>query len=133
MSDFEADKVAITNIVDVYSKAISRSDAEALVSLFTQDGVVMAPEAPTMEGADQITAFFSHSFTMVRLDAKIYVDEIVGGGDNAFARCHSDVQLTLIETNTSHHENNRELFLFRKENDVWKIARYMFNKMPSSP
>lgn len=26
-------------------------------------------------------------------------------------------------------EENRELFVFERENNEWKIARYMFNKM----
>ncbi|MGO6984186.1 YybH family protein [Rhizobium leguminosarum] len=132
MSQLQADKTAIENVVDVYSTTISRSDAEALVSLFTHDGVVMAPDAPTMAGAGQLKAFFDHGFTMIRMNAKIHVDEIAVSGEYAFARCHSEVHMTLLETNVSHFEENRELFVFRKDSGTWKIARYMFNKLPAA-
>lgn len=132
MSQLESDKTAIKDVVDIYSKTISRSDAEALVSLFTQDGVVMAPDAPTMTGAGQLKAFFDHAFMMIRMDAKIYVDEVAVSGEYAFARCHSEVHMTVLETNASHPEENRELFVFRKDGGTWKIARYMFNKLPTA-
>ncbi len=132
MSQLESDKTAIEDVVDIYSKTISRSDAEALVSLFTQDGVVMAPDAPTMTGAGQLKAFFDHAFMMIRMDAKIYVDEVAVSGEYAFARCHSEVHMTVLETNASHPEENRELFVFRKDGGTWKIARYMFNKLPTA-
>ena len=132
MSQLESDKTAIKDVVDIYSKTISRSDAEALVSLFTQDGVVMAPDAPTMTGAGQLKAFFAHAFMMIRMDAKIYVDEVAVSGEYAFARCHSEVHMTVLETNASHPEENRELFVFRKDGGTWKIARYMFNKLPTA-
>ncbi|AYD01888.1 DUF4440 domain-containing protein [Neorhizobium sp. NCHU2750] len=132
MSQLEADQTAIKDVVDIYSERISRSDAEALVSLFTQDGVVMAPDAPTMTGAGQLKAFFDHAFTMIRMDAKIHIDEITISGEYAFVRCHSEVHMTLLETNASHFEENRELFVFQKVGGTWGIARYMFNKLPAS-
>ena len=129
MSQIESDQIAIRNAVENYIERISRSDTDALLSLFADDGVVMAPDAPTMAGAGQLKAFFDYSLATVRLDPKIHVDEVVTSGDYAFARCHSKVKLTLLETNASHLEENRELFVFRKDGGEWKIARYMFNRM----
>jgi uncharacterized protein (TIGR02246 family) len=132
MSQLEADQTTLKTIVDDYADKISRSDAEALASLFTRDGVVMAPDVPTMDGVDQLKAFFTQAFTTIKLDAVIHIDEVNVDGDHAFVRCHSDVQMTLLATSASHLEHNRELFVFRKDSGEWKIARYMFNKMPSA-
>jgi uncharacterized protein (TIGR02246 family) len=132
MSQTGPDKTAIQDLVDKYIEEIAQSNTDALLSLFTDDAVVMAPDAPTMEGAEQLKAFFNYGFTTIRLDPKIYIDEIVSSGDYAFARCHSEVQVTILETNASHLEANRELFVFRNDGGEWKIARYMFNKAPSS-
>jgi uncharacterized protein (TIGR02246 family) len=132
MSQNNVDTTAIRGLVAKYVEVIARSTADELVPLFTQDGVIMAPDAPTMEGAEQLTAFFNHAFTAVKIDPKIHIDEVVVSGDYAFARCHSDVDVTLLETNASHPEANRELFVFRKEGGEWLIARYMFNKPQSA-
>lgn len=132
MLQTQVDQTAIQNVVETYIERMSRSDIEGLVSLFTQDAVLMAPEAPTMDGADQMKAFFGYGFTTVKLTPKIHIDEIVVAGDHAFVRCHSDVQITVLETDVSHRENNRELFVFQKSGGEWKIARYMFNRMPNA-
>jgi ketosteroid isomerase-like protein len=124
----EAERNAIETQIHKYIEVISRSETVSLLQLFTKDGVVMAPDAPTMEGADQLQAFFDYGFKSIKLSPKILIDEIVVTDEYAFARCHSDVQVTLLETNASHLEANRELFVFKKHGGVWKIARYMFNK-----
>ncbi len=36
--------------------------------------------------------------------------------------------MTVLADGTTAPEENRELFVFQKEDGVWKIARYMFNK-----
>lgn len=132
MSQTGPDTIVIQNLVDKYIEEIARSNTDALLSLFTADAVVIAPDAPTMEGAEQLKDFFNYGFTTIKLDPKIHIDEIVSTGDYAFARCHSEVRVTLLETNASHLEANRELFVFRKDGGEWRIARYMFNKAPNS-
>jgi ketosteroid isomerase-like protein len=124
----KAERNAIETQIHKYIEVISRSETDSLLSLFTEDGVVMAPDAPTMVGADQLKAFFDYGFKSIRLSPKILIDEIAVTEEFAFARCHSEVQVTLLETNASHIEANRELFVFKKHDGVWKIARYMFNK-----
>ena len=122
----------IENVVAKYIEGINRSSADALVPLFTQDGVVMAPDAPTMEGAEQLRVFFDHGFRTIKLDAKIFIDEVVVSGNHAFARTHSQVKVKVIQANVTQPEENRELFVFRKDDGAWKIARYMFNKLPGA-
>ncbi|TBD47073.1 YybH family protein [Rhizobium ruizarguesonis] len=132
MSQNNVDTTAIRGLVAKYIEVIARSTADELVSLFTEDGVIMAPDAPTMEGTEQLRAFFNHAFTTIKIDPKIYIDEVVVSGDYAFARCHSEVHVTLLEPKASHSEANRELFVFRKDGGEWKIARYMFNKQQTA-
>jgi uncharacterized protein (TIGR02246 family) len=116
----------IEQLIEKYVQGINQSSADALIQLFTHDGVVMAPEAPTMEGTDQLKALFNHTFSTTKLNAKIYIDEIVVSENHAYARCHSEVKMTVAQNTLN--EENRELFILRKDNGVWKIARYMFNK-----
>lgn len=133
MSQIQADKNQIEQLIEKYIDALNRSKTDMVVSLFTQDGVLMGVDAPTMEGAEQLKAFFDHGFGIIRLEPKIYIDEIVVTEHYAFAISHSQVRVTILQTNDSHSEQNRELFIFKKDGSDWKIARYMFNKTPSSP
>ncbi|RWX81164.1 DUF4440 domain-containing protein [Neorhizobium lilium] len=132
MSQILTDKNQIEQLIEKYIYALNHSKTDMVVPLFTQDGVLMGVDAPTMEGAEQLKAFFDHGFSIIRIEPKIYIDEIVITEDYAFARSHSQVQVTVLQTNVSHSEPNRELFIFKKDGGEWKIARYMFNKAPSS-
>jgi uncharacterized protein (TIGR02246 family) len=132
MPQNDVDTTAIRGLVAKYIEVIARSTANELVPLFTEDGIIMAPDAPTMGGTEQLTAFFNHAFTTTKIDPQIYIDEVIVSGDHAFARCHSEVVVTLLETKAFHSETNRELFVFRKDGGAWKIARYMFNKPQSA-
>jgi uncharacterized protein (TIGR02246 family) len=128
----QSDKNQIEQLIEKYIDALNQSKTDMVVPLFTQDGVLMGVDAPTMEGAEQLKAFFDHGFGIIRLEPKIYIDEVVVTEDYAFARSHSQVRVTVLQTSDSHSEQNRELFIFKKDDGEWRIARYMFNKVPSS-
>jgi uncharacterized protein (TIGR02246 family) len=130
MSQNQTDKFQIEQLIEEYIGALTQSKPDRVVALFTSDAVLMGADAPTVEGAEQLGAFFGHGFGLIKLEPKIDIDEIVFTGDFAFARSHSQVKVTVLQDNQSHSEENRELFIFKKDGGEWKIARYMFNKVP---
>jgi uncharacterized protein (TIGR02246 family) len=121
----------IKQVIENYIEAMRRSQADALASLFTDDGILMAVDAPTIRGAENINAFFAQGFGAVNIDAKIAFDEITVSGDYAFVLTHSEVQVTIKQANAVSNEKNRELFVLKNGDGAWKIARYMFNKVPA--
>lgn len=132
MPQFKEDKGQIENVIAKYIDGLQQSKADTVLSLFTKDAVLMAADAPTMEGEGQLKAFFDQSFGAIKLDAKLEIDEITISGASAFVRSHAHVKVTVLETAQSHPENTRELFLLVKDSGEWKIARYMFNRISSS-
>lgn len=125
------DQDRIKQVIETYIEAMRRSQAEVLASLFTDDGILMAVDAPTIQGAEQINAFFAHALGAIKIDGKINFDEITVSGEYAFVLTHSEVQITVKQANTISNEKNRELFVLKNDNGAWKIARYMFNKSPA--
>lgn len=131
MSHNPTDKVQIEQVIAKYIEALNQSKSERVVPLFTRDAVLMGVDAPTVEGAAQLKAFFDHGFGLIKLEPKIDIDEVIFTEDYAFARSHSLVRVTNLQTNESHSEGNRELFVFKRDVGEWKITRYMFNKQPA--
>jgi uncharacterized protein (TIGR02246 family) len=125
------DQDRIKQVIANYIEAMGRSRADVLASLFTDDGILMAVDAPTIQGAEQINAFFVHGFGALKIAAKINFDEITVSGEYAFVLTHSEVQITVKQANAVSNEKNRELFVLKNANGAWKIARYMFNKLPA--
>jgi len=121
----------IKQVIENYIEAMGRSQADVLTSLFTDDGILMAPEAPTIRGAEQINAFFVQGLGELKIAAKIHFDEITVSGEYAFILTHSDVQVTVKQANAVSNEKSRELFVLKNGDGAWKITRYMFNKLPA--
>ncbi len=111
-----------------YEKALNASDVDAVLELYADDGVFMPSSAPTAVGIESVRAAYEHVFTTIKLNIAFTVEELVADGSTAFARTRSKGSVTVLADGTTAPEENRELFVFQKEDGVWKIACYMFNK-----
>ncbi len=124
----DTDRSEIQTVLDRYEQALNASDVDAVLELYADDGVFMPSSAPTAVGIEGVRAAYEHVFSMIQLSIVFTVDEIVADGSIAFARTGSKGSVTILADDMTVPEENRELFVFQKEDGVWKIARYMFNK-----
>lgn len=122
------EKEKIENLLGEYKKSLNTSDAKLAQSLYAKDGIFMPSGAPSAIGSENILKSYEFIFSQIQLSIEFFIDEILVEGDFAFATTSSK-GTTLIHANgATVPEENRELFVFEKINDEWKIARYMFNK-----
>lgn len=122
------EKEKIESLLGEYKKSLNTSDAKLAQSLYAKDGIFMPSGAPSAIGLDNILKSYEFIFSQIQLNIEFFIDEILVEGDFAFATTSSK-GTTLIHANgETIPEENRELFVFEKVNDEWKIARYMFNK-----
>ena len=96
--------------------------------LYTVDGVFMPAGFPTASGRPAVRGAYDAVFKNIRIAIHFTVDELKVKGDFAYARTHSAGTSTVVATGASGPEANRELFIFARTADGWKIARYAFNK-----
>ena len=118
----------IRSLLSTYEGALNASDAGLAASLYTADGVFMPHQFPSSAGPN-IEGAYKQTFEAIGLNIAFSVDEITVEGDFAYALTRSEGTQTILATNETHPEANRELFTFAKEEGRWKIARYIFNKM----
>jgi len=123
------EKKEIENLLFTYRDALNASDAGKAMSLYTEDGVFMPSGAPTSIGTKQVKGAYEFAFSNIKLSIEFTIDEITIYGDYAFARTTSKGSTLIHATGETVSEENRELFVLQKENNEWKIARYMYNKM----
>ena len=123
------EKSEIEKLLFDYRDALNSSDVNKVLPLYTNDGVFMPSNAPSAIGQEQIKDSYEFVFKTIQLNIEFFIDEIVVNGNYAFARTISK-GTTLIHANgQTVPEENRELFVLQKTNGIWKISRYMFNKM----
>jgi len=122
------DKEQIEKLLEVYKESLNTSDVSKAVSCYTKDGVCMPSGAPTALGTGAIKGAYEFVFSQIQLNIEFFIEEIVIENNLAFAMTTSKGTTLIHATGDIVPEENRELFVFEKENGMWKIARYMFNK-----
>jgi uncharacterized protein (TIGR02246 family) len=118
----------ITELLHTYERSLNDSDADLAASCYAADGVFMPTTQPTAN-ASTMRAAYDGIFRVIHLAVTFTIDELVVASDDvAYALTRSNGIQTVLATDTRSAESNREVFIFRKEDGAWKIARYMFNK-----
>lgn len=122
------EKQKIETLLNEYQKSLNTSDAKLAQSLYTKDGIFMPTEAPSGIGSEAILKSYEFVFSQIQLNIEFFIEEIQVEGNMAFAVTSSKGSTLIHATGDTVPEANRELFVFEKVNNEWKIARYMFNK-----
>ena len=96
--------------------------------LYAEDGVFMPPYSASAVGADAVQKAYDAVFNAIKLTVKFNVAEIVEMSPEwVFARTNSAGTTLNRATGAISAEANQELFIFRKDRDGFKIARYSFS------
>lgn len=121
-------KQEIEKLLMDYKVSLNTSNAEKATSLYSKDGIFMPSGAPSATGKEQIKGAYDFVFSQIQLAIEFYIEEITVENSFAYAVTSSKGSTLIYATGKTVPEENRELFVFEKENGIWKIARYMFNK-----
>ena len=115
-------------LLAAYETSLNAGDADRIVQLYAEDGVFMPAGFPTASGRPAVREAYGAVFKNIRIAIHFTVDELKVSGDFAYARTHSAGTSTVVATGATGPEANRELFVFTRGANGWKIARYLFNK-----
>ncbi|MEM9555697.1 MAG: SgcJ/EcaC family oxidoreductase [Acidobacteriota bacterium] len=128
-NDPVADEAAIREVLSRYESALNASDADAVMQLYTEDGVFMPQHAPSAVGSEAVRQAYDGVFSTIRLSVRFDIAEVEPmSSEWAFARTNSAGTVTFLADGTGGPEANQELFLFRRTaSGAWKIARYCFS------
>jgi uncharacterized protein (TIGR02246 family) len=119
---------AITALFGRYAKALNDSDTDAVMELYSADGVFMPQHFPSSVGATAVRQAYERVFQAIQLTVEFHIEEIQSvSPDWAFARTNSAGTVFVHSTGESSAEANQELFVLHKVEGKWKIARYCFS------
>lgn len=126
--DVEADIAAINDLYAQANLACSTGDVELYLSLFTEDAVVMATEAPAINGKDELRPAIEGLFGMFDLELLYTVDKVEVSGDLAFARSSFQYSMTPKEGVETTTRTGNELDVYKRQADgSWKVYMQCWN------
>ena len=126
------EKEKIVAVLDQYKTSTNTADAKLAASLYTEDAIMIPAGFASNIGKEAIFRFYDYAFSLLQLTLQFEIDHdnILIEGDMAYATTSSTGTRLIRETGDTVPELNRELWIFRKIDSEWKIARYMFNIPP---
>ena len=125
----------IKELLATYNAALNGSDTKKVLTLYTQDGIFMAPFSESAIGPEAIQVAYNNVFKTRKFDVVFHLAELVVLTPGyAYARTNSAGHTTNPGTGQRSSEGNQELFFFRKDPaGAWKIARYSFSPTGAPP
>jgi uncharacterized protein (TIGR02246 family) len=122
-----ADENAVASVLKDYQSALNRSDTEAALKLYAPDGVFMPQHSLASVGTAAVRRAYKAVFAAITLTVAFQIAEIRQiAPDWVLARTTSAGSTKINATGAEGPEANQELFLFKKIDGAWKIARYCF-------
>jgi len=120
----------IEQLLNKYEQALNTSDVNAAVQLYTDDGVSMSPENPTAVGTKVLREAYAGVFQAIALKLNFQIAETkLLSPEWALLRTTSTGVVKILANGAEVPGSNQELFLLRKSNGQWKIARYSFSSV----
>ncbi len=112
---------------DSYETALNGNDIETILGLFGSEPVFMPQHAPALIGREAVRSGYEQVFNTIKLSVHFDIHEAKETGDWAWARTSSAGRTRILAAGIEVQEGNNELFIFRRENFVWKNHRYLFS------
>ena len=110
-------------------KASTTGDVDLLLSLFTDDAIVMPPNDTTVFGKEEIRSWWEEYFSFFRVTTSVETErEVTYVGDQAFDRAAFSVTIVPQQQGARIVDDIRSLTVWRLGSDgEWKISHQIWN------
>jgi len=124
----DADIAAINELWNQYASAVTAGDLDLWISLWTDNGIQMAPDAAAVIGKEQIRAKYESIFPQFIFKMAITNKETRVAGDWAYARGTYTLSMTPKAGGETINIDGKFLTILKRQVDgSWKIFRDCFN------
>ena len=125
-----AARAGIEEVLKSYERSLNASDVAGVVQLYTDDAVLLAPEAPSAVGIEAVRNAYTGIFQAIALNITFEIAEVkLLSPEWAFLRSNSKGVVKILANGAQVPGGSQELFVLHKSQGRWKIARYSFSSV----
>ena len=117
----------IQNLIQTYQRSLNEADVNLVRTVYADEAIFIGQPFPTANGIEEIVALYADFFSKLDFDVQFDVQEIELSSDLGFVRTRSHGTIVPKGQNPEGTEGNREIFVVKKIDGVWKFYRYIFN------
>jgi len=125
--DAAADEKAIRGDVDRWLQLVKAKDAAAISQLYTEDGVVMPPNAPVGKGRAAIQQTWASMLRTPGFDLAFAPEQIIISSSGDMALDRGTYRLTVAPGGKPERDSGKYVVVWRKVGGSWKAAADIFN------
>jgi ketosteroid isomerase-like protein len=126
-----ADQQEVYQLIRRYEAGLNAGDTNTIVNLFADDSVAEWNNRRTYATRQQKIDGHNELFEIAKFSTVRAFDAINVYGDTAVVRTRHRVGQTVIENGKKMLDFNREVFVLRKVDGVWKVVLYIYNSDPA--
>ena len=117
----------IKNLLQTYQRALNEADLDLVRSVYAKDAVIIGQPFPTATGIDAILVLYADFLSKLDFNVQFDLLEMELRDDLGFIRTRSHGTIVPKGQKPAGSEGNREIFIVKKIEGVWKFYRYIFN------
>lgn len=124
------DEQAVRAVHETWIEAVNRGDLAHLLTLVTDDLVLLNPDGPPL-GREGFAAKFSGACQELKFYCTSELDEVIVNGDLACTRCHDALTVTPRAGGATMRLAGHRMSVYRRQPDGrWLLARDIHNLTP---
>ncbi len=124
-----SDEVKIHELISEYQITLNNEETEKISTLYSKKAIFMPPGIPAINGVEEIGHTYEYLFSQFDFELEFDIQEVVVSENLAYVLSNSEGTVALESSETEETSKNQEIFILIKEEDDWKISRYMFNSL----
>lgn len=121
------DPAQLLAIMERYAAGLRWGTADALVALYTSDGVFIRDNLPAAAGTEALRAAYRQLFATLKVDLAFEIKETEVAGDVAWLRATSKGRIRTLASGVETTASFNVVAIFRRSPTGWKIRCYMYN------
>ena len=119
----DEDLQAIHKLRDEWKAASDARDVNKILSLITDDAVILAPNSPPIVGKKAVESMYKMALNMYKIEQNFIYEEIHVQGDWAYAWGQDEAIMTPLAGGETVRAKGYGMMIMRREADGWKYAR----------
>lgn len=123
------EKEIVMNVVRDYARALNEANADLIPGFYTEDALFMPDGTNTINRSDLELPKNGSFLKKNKFNIKYSSENIVVEDEYAFVNVVAETSIENSVSGGSLKKTSRDFFVLRKENNSWKIFRYMFNNV----
>jgi uncharacterized protein (TIGR02246 family) len=124
----DADRAAIARVMAELLEAVNASDVARLIAVWAEDGVLMPPNQPSVQGRRALEEHFRRVFSHSRFEFTFTSSDIELAGNAAFERLTYTARAWPAGSRSPIEDRGKGLHVYRRQADgSWKLVRDIWN------